>query len=32
MSPVDADALREQVRMKYRQVALEPEAGFHVTD
>jgi arsenite methyltransferase len=26
---VDADALREQVREKYRQVALEPEAGFH---
>jgi arsenite methyltransferase len=26
---VDAAALREQVRSKYRQVALEPQAGFH---
>jgi arsenite methyltransferase len=26
---VDADALRVQVREKYRQVALEPETAFH---
>jgi arsenite methyltransferase len=26
---VDAAALREQVRAKYRQVALQPQAGFH---
>jgi arsenite methyltransferase len=26
---VDAAALREQVRSKYRQVALRPRAGFH---
>jgi arsenite methyltransferase len=26
---VHADALREQVREKYRQVALDPEQGFH---
>lgn len=27
--PVDAAALRVQVRSKYRRVALEPTAGFH---
>jgi arsenite methyltransferase len=27
--PVDPDALREQVRGKYREVALDPGAGFH---
>jgi len=27
--PVDPDALREQVRGKYREVALNPGAGFH---
>jgi arsenite methyltransferase len=27
--PVDSHALREQVRGKYRAVALEPGAGFH---
>jgi len=27
--PVDADALREQVRGKYRDVALDPGASFH---
>src|SRR6266508_3803178 len=27
--PVDADELREQVRDKYRQVAVEPHATFH---
>jgi arsenite methyltransferase len=27
--PVDAAALREQVQEKYRQVALDPGAGFH---
>jgi arsenite methyltransferase len=27
--PVDAAMLRERVRSKYRQVALEPRAGFH---
>ena len=28
-SPVDPDALREQVRGKYRDVALDPSASFH---
>jgi SAM-dependent methyltransferase len=28
-TPVDADRLREQVREKYREVALEPQARFH---
>ena len=27
--PVDPDALREQVRGKYRDVAVDPGAGFH---
>src|SRR5256886_4798438 len=27
--PVDPDALREQVRGKYREVALNPGASFH---
>jgi arsenite methyltransferase len=27
--PVDQDALREQVRGKYREVALKPDADFH---
>ena len=27
--PVDPEALREQVRGKYRDVALDPGAGFH---
>jgi arsenite methyltransferase len=27
--PVDPDTLREQVRGKYREVALDPGAGFH---
>ncbi len=27
--PVDPDALREQVRGKYREVALDPGASFH---
>ncbi len=27
--PVDPDELREQVRGKYREVALDPGAGFH---
>jgi hypothetical protein len=27
--PVEPHALREQVRGKYRAVALEPGAGFH---
>ena len=27
--PVDPDALREQVRGKYRDVALDPSASFH---
>jgi len=27
--PVDPDALRAQVRGKYRQVAVDPGAGFH---
>ncbi len=27
--PVDPDALREQVRGKYREVALDPSASFH---
>jgi len=27
--PVDPDALREQVRGKYGQVAVDPGAGFH---
>src|SRR6266481_4460385 len=27
--PVDPDALREQVRDKYREVAIEPRASFH---
>jgi SAM-dependent methyltransferase len=26
---VDPDALRDQVRAKYREVALDPSAGFH---
>ena len=26
---VDPDALREQVRAKYREVALDPGASFH---
>src|SRR5438876_4390012 len=26
---VDADALREQVKEKYREVALDPDATFH---
>ena len=26
---VDPDALREQVRSKYREVAVDPGAGFH---
>ena len=26
---VDPDALREQVRLKYREVAVDPGAGFH---
>ncbi|SRR6266704_1772883 len=26
---VDQDALREQVRDKYREVAVDPSAGFH---
>src|SRR5437762_8064685 len=26
---VDPDALRDQVRVKYREVALDPGAGFH---
>jgi hypothetical protein len=29
--PVDPDALREQVRGKYRDVALNPGAGFTFT-
>ncbi len=28
-APVDPDALRSQVREKYREVALEPEGDFH---
>src|SRR5437763_13070509 len=28
--PVDPDALREQVRGKYREVAADPAASFHV--
>lgn len=28
-APVDPDALRAQVREKYREVALEPEGDFH---
>lgn len=28
-TPVDADRLREQVRAKYREVAVEPSASFH---
>ena len=27
--PVDPDALREQVREKYREVAVDPGGGFH---
>src|SRR5690242_8025241 len=27
--PVDPDALREQVRDKYREVAVDPGGGFH---
>jgi hypothetical protein len=27
--PVDPDALREQVRGKYREVAVDPGASFH---
>ena len=27
--PVDPDALREQVRDKYREVAVDPGAAFH---
>ena len=27
--PVDPDALREQVRVKYREVAVDPGASFH---
>ncbi|HEU5388318.1 MAG TPA: methyltransferase domain-containing protein [Streptosporangiaceae bacterium] len=27
--PVDPDALRDQVRGKYREVAVEPGAGYH---
>ena len=27
--PVDPDTLREQVRGKYREVALDPSASFH---
>src|SRR5436309_13381596 len=27
--PVDPDALRQQVRGKYREVALDPSASFH---
>jgi arsenite methyltransferase len=27
--PVDPDALREQVRGKYREVAADPGASFH---
>src|SRR5262245_11595650 len=28
--PVDPDALRDQVRAKYREVAVEPGAGYHL--
>lgn len=28
-TPVDADELRDQVRAKYREVAMEPSATFH---
>ena len=28
-TPVDADQLREEVRAKYREVAVEPSASFH---
>jgi hypothetical protein len=27
--PVDPEALRQQVRGKYRDVALDPSASFH---
>lgn len=27
--PVDAVALREEVKTKYREVAVNPHAGFH---
>lgn len=28
-TPVDADALREEVKLKYRDVAIEPDGEFH---
>ncbi len=27
--PVDADALREEVKSKYREVAVEPDKEYH---
>ena len=28
-TPVDADALREEVKRKYREVAVDPHGAFH---